>query len=327
MDATLLETTKKEALFCYKGFKSYQPLNTWWAEQGLVVHSEFRDGNVFAGHEQLRVFKEALACLPEGVDRVRLRSDTAGYQHNLLKYCETGQNKRFGRIEFAIGSDVSPQFKQAVSEVLASDWQPLMKVVNGHEVDTGRQWAEVCFVPSAIGYSKKDPEYRYLAIREPMEEQLSLAGMGDDKELPFPTMAMTGSKYKVFGVVTNMDWDAQELIHWLYKRCGKSEHVHGEMKRDLACGKMPSKYFGENAAWWWIMILALNLNAAMKMLVLGKAWVSKRMKAIRFSLINIPARVLERSRTLLVRLCRGHPSLKLLIRAREKISMLLPNFC
>ena len=87
MDATLVETNKSEALYSYKGFKSYKPLNTWWAEQGVIAHTELRDGNVPAGFDQLRVFKEALHCLPEGVEKVRLRSDTAGYQHNLLKYC------------------------------------------------------------------------------------------------------------------------------------------------------------------------------------------------------------------------------------------------
>ena len=79
MDATLAETSKKTALFCYKGFKSYQPLNTWWHEQGIVLHTEFRDGNVPAGFEQLRVFKEALSCLPENVKKVKLRSDTEGH--------------------------------------------------------------------------------------------------------------------------------------------------------------------------------------------------------------------------------------------------------
>jgi hypothetical protein len=43
-----------------------------------VTHTDFRDGNVPAGHEQLRVLQEALALLPEGVESVRLRSDTAG---------------------------------------------------------------------------------------------------------------------------------------------------------------------------------------------------------------------------------------------------------
>src|SRR5512139_2065301 len=76
-DATLVETQKKEALFSYQGYKAYQPLNLWWAEQGVVLHTEFRDGNVPAGYEQLRVFQEALEMLPGGVTKVYHRSDTA----------------------------------------------------------------------------------------------------------------------------------------------------------------------------------------------------------------------------------------------------------
>jgi hypothetical protein len=65
-----------------------------------------------AGFEQLRVFKEALDCLPKDVENVRLRSDTAGYQHNLLRYCAKGENRRFGVIDFAIGCDVTQEFKE-----------------------------------------------------------------------------------------------------------------------------------------------------------------------------------------------------------------------
>ena len=324
MDATLVETSKSEALYCYKGFKSYQPLNTWWAEQGVIVHTEFRDGNVPAGFQQLRVLEEALTCLPEGVEQVRLRSDSAGYQHDLLKYCELARNERFGRIEFAIGCEVNEEFKRAVAGVEESDWAPITKIVQGREVETGTEWAEVCFVPNAIGHSKEGPEYRYMATRRAMEDQLSFSGMDEDRQYPFPTMGMEGRKYKVFGYVTNMDWDGAELISWLYERCGKSEEAHGVMKEDLAGGTLPSKYFGENAAWWWIMILALNLNAAMKTLVLGGSWVSKRMKAIRFALINLPARVLERSRCLLVRLAKNHPAIDWLVEMRRKIANLAP---
>ena len=127
MDATLVETNKNNALWCYKGFKSYQPLNTWWYEQGVILHTQFRDGNVPAGFTQLNVFKKALNCLPEGVEKVKLRSDTAGYQHDLLKYCEKGENKRFGRIEFAIGCNVTPAFKTAVAQVPDSEWHPIYK--------------------------------------------------------------------------------------------------------------------------------------------------------------------------------------------------------
>lgn len=327
MDATLVATSKANALFCYKGYKSYQPLNTWWAEQEIILHTEFRDGNVPAGFEQLRVFKEALECLPEGINRVRLRSDTAGYQHNLLRYCATGINSRFGVVEFAIGCDVTPEFKKAVSEVEESEWKPIYKVVNGKKKETGVECAEVCFVPNAIGHSKKGPEYRYLAKREVMMEQRVLPGMDQQLNLPFQTMEAGGKKYKVFGIVTNMDWEGEELIHWFHERCGKSEEAHGVMKDDLAGGKLPSDDFGENAAWWWIMILAFNLNAIMKRLVLGESWTSKRMKAVRFSLIKLPGRVVTRSRSLIIRLTKDHPSLELLVDARRKIAMLKPVPC
>jgi hypothetical protein len=183
----------------------------------------------------------------------------------------------------------------------------------------------MCFVPNAIGHSKNGPEYRYIATRELMEEQLTLAGMEDNKQYPFQTMPMKENKYKVFGIVTNMDREGNALIRWLYQRCGKSEEAHSVMKQDLAGGKLPSGDFGENAAWWWIMMLALNLNAAMKRLVLGQSWGPKRMKAIRFSLINLAAQVVDTSRYLLMRLSKGHRSLKWLLDIRAKIAMLSPG--
>jgi hypothetical protein len=243
-DATLVETQKKEAFFSYQGYKAYQPFNVWWAEQKVVLHSEFRDGNVPAGYEQLRVFQEALDMLPEGVTKVYLRSDTAGYEHNLLRYCEKGENQRFGRVEFAIGVDVTKEFKKAVVEVEESEWRPLRKEIQGEMRETGAEWAEVCFVPNAIARSKNGPVYRYLAIREVLE-QPELPGMGGHVELPFPTLRMEKKRYKVFGVVTNRDLEGNELINWLHKRCGKSEEAHSVMKEDLAGGKLPSSAFGK----------------------------------------------------------------------------------
>ena len=321
-DAVLVETQKRDALFCYEGYRAYQPLNTWWSEQEVVVHTEFRDGNVPAGYEQLRVLKEALGCLPEGVKKVRVRSDTAGYQHDLMKYCEKGENKRFGKIEFAIGCDVTREFKKAVREVEEAEWHVLHKEVKGKQVETKKSWAEVCFVPNAIGCSKKGVQYRYLAIREPMEEQLTLPGIEEDRVYPFQTIKLEQRKYKVFGLVTYMDWEGGKLIRWHYNRCGKSEEAHSVMKEDLAGGKLPSGEFGENAAWWWIMVLALNLNQAMKALVLGKSWISKRMKAIRFSLINVPGRVMERSRQVFVRLAKGDSSFQWFVQIRARIAAL-----
>lgn len=318
MDATLVESTKSEALHCYKSFKAYQPLQTYWFEQDLVLHSEFRDGNVPAGYEQLRVFKEALEFLPVGVETVYLRSDTAGYQHDLLKYCAEGTNSRFGVIKFAIGADVTASFRKSVSEVGESDWHRLYRKVDGRLVDTGQEYAEVCFVPSELSRKKGGPEYRFLAIREPLS-QPDLPGLDLQRELPFPTMDLGTTRYKVTGIVTNRSIPGDELIWWYRQRCGKSEQVHSVMKEDLAGGRLPSGKFGVNAAWWQIMILALNLNSSMKRLVLGGDWVSKRLKAIRFWLINLPGRVAKSGRELTIRLVGGHGSNETLLAARARM--------
>ena len=316
MDATLVETGKEEALHCYKGFKAYQPLNTYWAEQGVVLHTEFRDGNVGAGQDQLRVLQEALAMLPEGVQSVRLRSDTAGYQHELLAYCQGGRSG-FGRIEFAISCDVGPEFKKAVAEVPEADWQTEYREIEGQREKTGRQWAEVCYVPDLLSASKRGREYRFLATREVLR-QLTLPGLEEQRELPFQTLKMNRIEYKVFGLVTNLDWEGNRLIQWKEERCGKSEEVHKIMKEDLAGGTLPSGAFGENAAWWWMMVLALNLNAILKKLVLGREWEPRRMKAVRFALLHRPGRVLEHARGLIVRVGRSALD-QLIVRARSQI--------
>ena len=86
---------------------------------------------------------------------------------------------------------------------------------------------------------------------------------------------------------------------------------------------MPSGRFGANAAWWALMILAHNLNAAMKRLVLGKAWVTKRMKALRFRLIGLPGRVVRHARRRVIRLGADVATLGLILAARQTIRALV----
>jgi hypothetical protein len=88
---------------------------------------------------------------------------------------------------------------------------------------------------------------------------------------------------------------------------------------DLAGGQLPSGRFGANAAWWALAILAHNLNAAMKQLVLGETWVAKRMKAVRFRLIALPGRVVSHARKLIIRLGAGIEAMSMIVTARQTI--------
>ena len=123
-------------------------------------------------------------------------------------------------------------------------------------------------------------------------------------------------------MVTNKQDAGDQVIWWLRERCGKSEQVHAELKTDLAGGQLPSGVFGANAAWWALAILAHNLNAAMKRLVLGAGWATRRMKTLRFHLLGLPGRVISHARRLIIRLGVGAEALGAIITARETIRAL-----
>jgi hypothetical protein len=318
IDATIVATNKKTALYTYKGGKGYQPLNVWLSEHEMILHTEFRDGNVPAGFEIKRVLEESLVLLPQGVKEVFLRSDSAAYQHELLKYCDSEEHGRFGRIHFAIGCDITESLKKSILKDKELVWKPLYRLGKEGQKESFQEWAEVCYVPNAVCCRKHGLEYRYLAIREELKER-PLAGMEELIQLPFPTLEMGAKRYKLTGVVTNLKNEGEDIIQWYRKRAGKSEEAHSIMKEDLAGGQFPSNDFGENAAWWWMMILALNLTNIMKQHVFEKSWISKRMKAIRFNIINIAGRVIRKGKEIIVKLANGHASFKLFLMARQKI--------
>jgi hypothetical protein len=328
MDAVAVATSKREAKFCYKGFRAYQPVNVYWHELDAIVYSEFRDGNVPASFGLLPVFKRALKQLGPVVKRVVLRSDTAGYTWPLLRYCAEGRDERFGRIDFAVGADVTPELKSEVAKLSDKDWETLEREDDGQTIDTGQQWADLVYVPKEAARTKKGPSYRFIVTREPLESELPGLESEIQPELPFPTMDMSDdgshtTRYKVYALVTTLDsekWQGDEVIWWLRGRCGRSEQAHDVMKHDLAGGTFPSGLLGANAAWWAIMLIAFNLNTMMKRLVLGRTWVRRRMKAIRFYLVNVAGRVVHHARQLSMRV--ACPALERLEDARERIHAL-----
>lgn len=174
-------------------------------------------------------------------------------------------------------------------------------------------------MPNGAAYSRNRAGYRFLAIREPLR-QLAL---GDGAKPPFPIQEFgrKGTR-ELFAAVTSRKDPGDQVIRWLRERRGKSGEAHPAMKSDPAGGQLPSGLFGANAAWRAPMILALNLNAAMKGLALGKDWVTKRMKAVRFHLTGLPGRVASHARKPIIRLGAGAGALTAFIAARETIRAL-----
>jgi hypothetical protein len=182
----------------------------------------------------------------------------------------------------------------------------------------------VCFVPRWAAHSKKNPHYRYLAIRERMAVQTELPGMEPvQQELAFQTLDMKQGQYKLFGIVTNRALDGNALIHWHRQRCGDSEKVHHVEKSELAGGQFPSQKFGANAAWWQIMVMTFNLHQMMKQHALPESLKTKGLKALRFQVIAVAGRVIHHGKRLFIKLSGGEAMAEKIYQIRERIATLV----
>ena len=63
VDAHLVESSKREALPTYEGYRGYQPMIVTWAQTGLILADQFRDGNVPASKGIAKVVDEAYEAL------------------------------------------------------------------------------------------------------------------------------------------------------------------------------------------------------------------------------------------------------------------------
>src|SRR5208283_4689339 len=106
-----------------------------------------------------------------------------------------------------------------------------------------------------------------------------------------------------FALVSNIwDWKARRLMEWHREKAGTVELVHDVIKNELGGGVLPSKYFGANAAWLRLAVIAHNVLAALKRLALPPELLTARPKRLRFLIFNTPGRLGHHARSLLLRL-------------------------
>ena len=98
------------------------------------------------------------------------------------------------------------------------------------------------------------------------------------------------------------DWEPVQLIEWHREKAGTIERVHDVLKNDLAAGVLPSKYFGANAAWLLLAVIAYNVLTALKRVALPAELLTARPKRLRFLIIHIPGRPVHHARQLSLRL-------------------------
>jgi len=310
VDATIVEAHKSEALKAYEGTIGYQPQVSLWAEQGLLVCDEFRDGNVPAEFQVLEFLKKAFGKLPRSVTKRYLRGDSALYNEAALSWADENG------IKFAVSADMSPSLRAKVVAIPERDWKPLARPAAEACADSTaeppheeRQWAEVIdFVPEWGCNRKKDGKpFRYYAIRVRSTQPDLL-----DPE---------ATSWRHFAIVTNIreeedGWDGGRVIRWQRQKQGTVEQAHKVMKDELAAGHLPCGRFGANAAWWRLNAIVFAVLEYLKAAALPKEMRPLRPKALRFHVLNLCGRVVESGRQLFLQISTELPGAQLLADAR-----------
>jgi hypothetical protein len=308
-DASFVPTTRGEAPWNYKGEQANESFNLYWEEQDMMLHSEYTPGNVSPKTDPLGLLQRGLEKLPPGVETVSLRMDSAGYNMDLLRYCCEGRSP-WGVIHFGISVPMYLSYRKEVRKLPEEAWQKL---------DDISEWAEVNIVPLRFGYSKKDPELRFLALRQKIETptttereealQKTLELEIEEREEAYPKMkklhltTFNGEIYKTFLVVTNkFEEPGDQVIRWQRARCGKSEEVHSVLKSDLAGGHVPTGNFGANAAWWYLSILSFNLQRLLTHHLLPKGWSRVRQKRLLATIYGTPATLTRHAKQMVLKI-------------------------
>jgi len=288
LDATIIESRKREAQPTYQGSRGDQPMLALWAELDVVVAGQFRDGNVAAIQDPLSVARRAWQALPETVEEFCSRGGSACYESGLPDWPrdENREKGPQGLIGFAVSAPMTKPLKGAVLEVSAEKWESY------------RDETEADFDCAAVGYYPGEPRandyrepLRYVAIRVNKKQAELFAG---------------GAEGKYFAVATNLrDWSARRLPQWHREQQGSIQALHDVLKNELAAGVMPCGRFGANAAWLRLNAITHNTLTAMKRLALPPELLRARPKRLRFLIFHTPGKLVHHARRVLLRLPRA----------------------
>ena len=129
-DATVTESWKREAKATYEGGSGYPPgpegTPALWAEMNVVVAEEFRDGNVLALKDPLRVAQRGFVALPGTIRERYFRGDSACDEEGLTSGLrdEKWAKGPEGFIGFVVSARMNPVLREPIQDTAGEKWQP-----------------------------------------------------------------------------------------------------------------------------------------------------------------------------------------------------------
>ena len=240
------------------GRPSYHPLLCFNGITKDFWHGELRPGDTHTATGTVELLKAVFAKLPPSVKIVIIRADKGFYDHETIEYLES--QKAF----FVIVAKLTGPIKRTLS------------TLSYRVHSSGLQTAEFMYQPT-----KWKKGYRFVVVRrfipEDPSEQLTLFSMG---------------KHSYQVVVTNMK--LTPLNTWrFYNGRAAVELIIKELKGNYPLGKIPTKHFRANEAYFHTLLFSYNLINWFKRLCLPMEFQNMTLKTLSSRFLSIPSELIK----------------------------------
>jgi len=274
-----------------RGRASYLPLLCCEGRTQDCWEGSYHPGDTNVSSVVIPLLQRAFAKLPDQVRQVRVRADAAFFDHKLVEFIE--QRRGF----YAIVARLTRPLKNRL---------PGLRY---RRVSPGLWAAEFWYCPQGWSGGR-----RFVVIRRPVPEepsaQLHLFQMGG---------------YSYQALVTNLELRPLNLWRF-YNQRARAELIIRELKDAYALGKIPTKDFQANEAFFQIVLLAYNLLNWFKRLCAPATLRRATLQRLRQHLFLVPAQLVRPGRVPTLRIAPSYAFAAEFFETLKRIRRLRPPF-
>jgi len=271
IDATQIIAEKFLAKFTYKGEQGYMPIVAHIAETGMVIHDDFREGNISPGTANLDFIKASIAKMPNGKKITKFRADAATYIAEVFNYLAEED------IYFAIGGRKDIAVMTLINELKNEDWKEYQKT------------SHIASFIHTMNATKN--AFRMIVIQRPYQSSFD---KDEEKQ----------NKTNSYHVIATSDFDSDEkdIVKWYNQRANASENKIKELKIGFNMEYMPCGTTEANAVYFRLGTIAYNLFKLFQMKVLPSEWKKHTVQTIRWKFYQTAAKLVRHAGQLFMKI-------------------------
>lgn len=239
---------------------SYHPLLCFETHTQDIWHASLRPGdwNPITGLQPFA--REALAKVPKGIYRIRVRADAGFYDGDFIRLLDEKN------IQFVVVAKMTQPIQEKLETLRYRKFQG--------------QWEVAEFRYQPMRWPRP---YRFIVVRRPRPENPL-------ERAQLTLFALKRYVYHVF--VTNLDLNP-DWVWRFYKGRAHAELFIRQLKWDYPMGKIPTNNFKANQAYFHLVLLAFSLTSYFKRLVLPKYFQKATLNKLRTDLFMLPAQLVH----------------------------------